>query len=88
MTAERGWLIELAGGTVCGPVTGGASAVVCFWVATDDDERGAAAAKYWLGLVGEQGERVLPPSGAKDVGDAWQAGADLQAWAMGFLPLP
>jgi hypothetical protein len=62
--------------------------VARFWVATDDDERGLAAAKYWLGLVGRRGKRVLPPGGAKDVSDAWRAGADLRAWAMGFLPLP
>jgi hypothetical protein len=62
--------------------------VVRFWAATDDDERGVAAAEYWLGLAGGRGRRVLPPGGAKDVGDAWQAGADLRAWAMGFLPPP
>jgi len=61
---------------------------VRFWIATDNDKRGAAAAKYWLDLVGERGKRVLPPGGAKDVGDARQVCAGLRAWAMEFLPLP
>lgn len=51
-----------------------------FWIATDSDDGGKKAARYWLELTGERGERILPPRGAKDVTEAWQSGADLRAW--------
>jgi hypothetical protein len=52
-----------------------------FWIATDSDPAGHQAAAYWLDVTGGRGRRILPPSGAKDVGDAWLAGADIRAWA-------
>lgn len=51
-----------------------------FWIATDNDEAGAGAAEKWLNLVGERGERILPPGDAKDITEAWQAGLDLREW--------
>lgn len=57
-----------------------------FWIATDTDEAGDKAAKEWLALVGAKGQRVLPPGGqGKDITDAWQAGQDLRAWALGCM---
>jgi hypothetical protein len=56
-----------------------------FWVATDNDVEGEKAAQYWLTLTSERGRRLLPPNGAKDVTEAWQAGTDLRAWAMTIL---
>ncbi len=52
-----------------------------FWIATDNDKAGEQAAAYWLSLTGERGQRLLPPGTAKDITEAWQKGADLQAWA-------
>lgn len=56
-----------------------------FYVATDDDAGGEAEARQWLELVGKRGMRVLPPGGAKDIDEAWLAGADVRAWAMGCM---
>jgi hypothetical protein len=56
-----------------------------FWIATDADAEGEDAARYWLELTGERGKRVLPPASAKDVTEAWQAGADLNGWLRGLL---
>ena len=56
-----------------------------FWIATDADDAGEKAADYWLDLVGERGQRVYPPMGAKDVSDAHLTGADLRSWALGHL---
>jgi hypothetical protein len=56
-----------------------------FWIATDNDIEGERAAQYWLTLTSERGRRLLPPGGAKDVTEAWQAGADLRSWAMSAL---
>lgn len=56
-----------------------------FWIATDSDEAGEEAARYWLALTGARGKRIVPPAGAKDVTEAWQAGADLKAWLQEHL---
>jgi len=53
-----------------------------FWIATDNDPSGNKAATDWLGVVGERGTRLLPPGGAKDITDAWAAGADVRQWVM------
>ena len=37
-----------------------------FYIATDNDDAGAEAAKRWLELVGKKGSRHLPPTG-KDI---------------------
>ena len=56
-----------------------------FWIATDNDEGGHQAAAYWLELTGKQGKRILPPGGAKDIGESWLAGADIRAWVQSAL---
>lgn len=52
-----------------------------FLIATDANED-EAAAKYWLDLVGNRGERVLPPGGCKDVSEAAGNGYSLRQWAL------
>jgi DNA primase len=57
-----------------------------FHIATDTDDAGDKAAAAWLQLVGAKGQRVALPGGqGKDITDAWKAGQDLRAWAMGQL---
>jgi DNA primase len=56
-----------------------------FWIATDNDPGGHQAAAYWLDSTGDRGRRILPPNRAKDMGDAWLAGADIHAWAKSAL---
>ena len=49
-------------------------------VATDNDEGGHKAAIELLELFRHRAWRAMPPDGAKDIGEAWQAGADLREW--------
>lgn len=57
-----------------------------FYIATDANED-EQAANYWLNLVGNRGQRVLPPGGCKDVCEAAMAGHDLRAWALKIIRL-
>lgn len=53
-------------------------------VATDNDKSGDEAWEYWQKRT-ERARRLPPPSGAKDVTDAYLAGADLRAWVSAGL---
>jgi len=50
-------------------------------VATDNDAAGEKAWQYWHAKT-QRVRRLLPPGGAKDITDAWRAGADLRAWLL------
>lgn len=50
-----------------------------FFIATDNDPAGDAAAAKWLHLVGERGRRCRVPQG-KDVTEYWQSGANVRQW--------
>jgi hypothetical protein len=56
-----------------------------FFVATDTDETGEAAAARWLDLLGTRAQRVAVPD-AKDITTYWQAGGNLWTWAARFAP--
>jgi DNA primase len=57
-----------------------------FYIATDTDEPGNAAAAKWAGLLGERGQRAAVPTG-KDITEYWQSGGDVRAWVVGLLPV-
>ncbi len=60
------------------------------FLALDHDENGTgdrAAAELATKLAFFRPHRVNPPDDAKDITDAWAAGADLRAWALNIMGL-
>jgi DNA primase len=54
------------------------------FICTDNDPAGEKAVDHWLSLT-KRARRVRPPGGAKDITDAWTAGADLRDWAQAAI---